>query len=93
MIRSFRCRETARIWAGQRSAKFPPGVQQRALNKLRLLNASASLMDLRNPPGNKLEALKGNRKGQFSIRINDQWRICFRWQDSDAMDVEVVDYH
>jgi proteic killer suppression protein len=93
MIRSFRCRETERIWQGQRSRKFPGDMQDRALRKLRQLDAASSMDDLRNPPGNRLEALKGDRKGQWSIRINDQWRICFRWSDADAIDVEIADYH
>ncbi|HEY4943485.1 MAG TPA: type II toxin-antitoxin system RelE/ParE family toxin [Rhizomicrobium sp.] len=93
MIRSFRCRETERIWSGFSSGKFPGDIQQRALSKLRLLDAASIVADLRSPPGNKLEALKGNRKGQFSIRINQQWRICFRWNDGDADNVEIVDYH
>jgi len=93
MIRSFRCDQTARIWSGLAARKFPADIQQRALNKLRLLDAAASINDLRNPPGNRLEALKGERRGQYSIRINGQWRICFRWNDGDAQDVEIVDYH
>ena len=93
MIRSFQCRETERIWQGQRSRKFPGDMQNRALRKLRQLDASATLDDLRNPPGNRLETLRGDRKGQWSIRINDQWRVCFRWSDGDASDVEIVDYH
>lgn len=90
---SFRCKETARIWEGRRSSKFPAAIQERALRKLRQLDASRTLEDLRNPPGNRLEALKGERSGQMSIRINDQWRVCFRWQDGDAAEVEIVDYH
>ena len=93
MIRSFRCKETERIWQGQRSRRFPGDMQNRALRKLRQLDASTALDDLRNPPGNRLEALKSDRKGQWSIRINDQWRVCFRWSDGDAGDVEIVDYH
>jgi proteic killer suppression protein len=93
MIRLFRCKETERIWQGQRSRKFPGDMQDRALRKLRQLDASAALDDLRNPPGNRLEALKGDRRRQWSIRINDQWRACFRWNDGDATDVEIVDYH
>jgi toxin HigB-1 len=93
MIRSFRCRETERVWHGLRSRKFPGDMQDRALRKLRQLDASASLDDLRNPPGNRLEALRGDRKGRWSIRINDQWRVCFRWSDGDASDVEIADYH
>jgi proteic killer suppression protein len=93
MIRSFKCRETERIWRGQSSRKFPGDIQDRALRKLRQLDAAASFEDLRNPPGNRLEALKGDRAGQMSIRINNQWRICFRWSKSDAYDVEIADYH
>lgn len=93
MILSFTCRDTERIWRGQSSRKFPADIQGRALRKLRQLDASRSVNDLRNPPGNRLEALKGNRAGQMSIRINDQWRICFRWVGHDAHDVEIVDYH
>ena len=93
MIRSFACKETARIWQGQSSRKFPSDIQDRALLKLRQLDAAAIVDDLRNPPGNRLEALKGERKGQMSLRINDQWRICFHWADGDAIDVEIVDYH
>ena len=93
MIRSIRCADTRRIWQGESSRKFPGDIPDRALRKLRLLDAAATLEDLRNPPGNRLEILKGNRVGQMSIRINDQWRICFRWADRDAWDVEIVDYH
>ncbi|HEY7247266.1 MAG TPA: type II toxin-antitoxin system RelE/ParE family toxin [Xanthobacteraceae bacterium] len=93
MIRSFKCRETERIWQGQSSRKFPGDIQDRALRKLRQLHAGATLEDLRSPPGNRLEILKGNRAGQMSIRINEQWRICFRWAAGDAVDVEIVDYH
>ena len=93
MIRSFKSKEIERIWQGQSSRKFPGDVQQRALRKLRQLDAAATIEDLRNPPGNRLEALKGDRAGQMSIRINDQWCICFRWSKGDAEDVEIVDYH
>jgi proteic killer suppression protein len=93
MIRSFTGRETERIWQGLRSRKFPDDIQDRALRKLRQLDASLILNDLRNPPGNQLEPLKGDRAGQWSIRINDQWRICFRWVDNEACDVEITDYH
>lgn len=93
MIRSFACKETEKIWEGVRSRIFPFDVQGRALRKLRLLDAAQNLNDLRVPPSNHLEALKGNRKGQMSIRVNDQWRICFIWQDNEAHDVEIVDYH
>src|SRR5436190_16522727 len=92
MIRSFKCKETERIWQGQLSRRFPSGIQNRALRKLRQLDATATVADLRNPPGNRLEALKGDRAGQMSIRINDQWRICFRWSKGDADDVEITDY-
>ena len=93
MIRSFSSKETERVWQGQSSRKFPREIQERALRKLRQLDAAATIEDLRNPPGNRLELLKGKRAGQMSIRINDQWRICFRWLEKDAKDVEIVDYH
>lgn len=93
MIRGFRDPETERIWAGVRSRKFPPDIQPAALRKLRLLNQARTIADLRVPSGNRLERLKGNRSGQFSIRINDQWRICFEWHDGGANNVEIVDYH
>jgi toxin HigB-1 len=93
MILSFTCKETERIWQGRSSRKFPADIQDRALRKLRQLDASRVLEDLKNPPGNRLEALKGGRTGQMSVRINDQWRICFRWVGHDAHDVEIVDYH
>jgi proteic killer suppression protein len=81
------------VWQGESTRKFPGDIQDRALRKLRQLDAAATLEDLRNPPGHRLEVLKGNRAGQMSIRINDQWRICFRWSAGDAKDVEIVDYH
>ena len=93
MICSFRDRETERIWLGEQSGRFPGDIQERALRKLRQLDASLSLEDLRNPPGNHLEALRADRSGQWSIRINERWRICFRWSDGEAHDVEIVDYH
>lgn len=93
MIRSFRNKETERIWRGQRSRKLPADIQDRALRKLRQLDASLTLEDLRNPPGNHLEALSADRAGQWSIRINNQWRICFHWLEGEAHDVEIVDYH
>lgn len=93
MIRSFRCRETEKVWNGEASRKFPGDIQDRALRNLRQLDAAGTPDDLRNPPGNRLEALKGGRKGQMSLRINDQWRICFVWANGDAADVEIVDYH
>jgi proteic killer suppression protein len=82
-----------RIWHGFRSRKFPGDIQNRALRKLRQLDASLTIEDLRNPPGNRLETLKGDRAGQWSIRINEQWRICFRWDKGEAHDVEITDYH
>lgn len=93
MIRSFKCAETEKIWKGLVSRKLPRDIQDRALRKLRQLDAAATLDDLRNPPGNNLEVLKGNRKGQMSIRVNDQWRVCFRWEDGEATEAEIVDYH
>jgi proteic killer suppression protein len=93
MIKSFRDKETERISARQRSTKLPPGIQQIALRKLRMLNNAAALNDLRVPPGNRLEKLTGARAGQHSIRINERWRICFEWQDGHAYNVEIVDYH
>jgi len=93
MIRSFASRETERIWEGEASRKFPPDMQSVARRKLRMLNNAQGLNDLRAPPGNRLEALKGSRKGQHSIRINQQWRICFKWKGNHAFDVEIVDYH
>ena len=93
MIVSFRDNETATIWGGERSRKFPPDIQPVALRKLRLLNNARRLEDLRVPPANRLEALKGDRKGQYSIRINQQWRICFIWNQNNAHQVEIVDYH
>ena len=92
MIASFRDKEAATIWDGRRSRRLP-GDKAAALRKLRLLNAAQSLDDLRVPPANRLEALKGDRGGQHSIRINDQWRICFIWREGHAHEVEIVDYH
>ena len=85
--------QTERIWNGLRSKRLPPDIQNRALDKLRVLNRAKSIEDLRNPPSNHLEALKRDRLGQHSIRINAQWRICFRWKDGNAYDVEITDYH
>ncbi len=93
MILSFRDRETERIWSGRRSRKLPNDIQDKALVKLRMLNRAKRLGDLQVPPGNRLEALRGSRVGQHSIRINDQWRICFRWNEGGPTDVEIVDYH
>ena len=93
MIKSFRCKETEKLFLRHWSLRFPADVQRIALRKLLLLDAAEKLEDLRIPPGNRLEKLTGNRQGQYSIRINDQWRICFRWSEGDAYEVEVVDYH
>lgn len=93
MIRSFKDKETAGIFERKRSRKLPNDIQQIALRKLRMLNRSETLKDLQVPPANRLEKLKGDRAGQYSIRINNQWRICFEWQDGDALNVEIVDYH
>ena len=93
MIRDFADREAEKIWQGTPSRRLPGDIQHVARRKLRMLNSATALDDLRVPPANRLEALKGSRKGQHSIRINDQWRICFRWKDGDAHAVEIVDYH
>ena len=93
MIKSFRDKEARRIWQGEVSAKLPRSIQQLARRKLRMLNSAQSLQDLRVPPANRLEALKGDRLGEYSIRINRQWRLCFRWADGHAFDVSIVDYH
>lgn len=93
MIRNFKDKETQKIFELQRSRKLPSDIQQVALRKLRMLNRAETLQDLRVPLANRLERLVGDREGQYSIRINDQWRICFEWQDGEASDVEIVDYH
>jgi len=93
MIKTFRCEETRKIFSGKGSRKLPADIQGVARRKLRYLKNANDLKDLRIPPANRLEALKGNRKGQYSIRINQQWRICFVWRKGDAFDVEIVDYH
>ena len=93
MIRSFRDRDTERLFRREPVKGLTPGVRRAALRKLLILDAAVSLQDLRVPPGNRLEKLVGDRLGQHSIRINDRWRICFRWVEGDAHDVEVVDYH
>src|SRR5690242_19439577 len=93
MIRTFADKEVEKIWHGTPSRKLPANIQQVARRKLRMLNNAATLDDLRVPPANRLEALKGSRKGQHSIRINNQWRVCFQWNDGDAVNVEIVDYH
>ncbi len=93
MIESFKCSEIEKIFHRQFSKKLPHNIQKIAFRKLRMLNRSSTIQDLRIPPANKLEALSGDRKGQHSIRINDQWRICFRWKNENAYNVEIVDYH
>lgn len=93
MIRSFADRDTERLFARQPGRRLPQGLHRIMLRKLLLLDGAETLTDLQSPPGNRLEKLRGDRAGQHSIRINDQWRICFRWRDGDAHDVEIVDYH
>lgn len=93
MIKNFHDKQTEAVAGGKVARKLPPDMQRIALRKLRLLDAAKDLEDLRIPPGNRLEALNGKRKGQWSIRINDQWRICFCWDNGDAYDVQIVDYH
>ena len=93
MIKSFQSKETEKIFLRQHAARIPANLQRIALRKLLLLEAAETIEDLRVPPGNRLEKLSGSRVGQYSIRINDQWRICFRWSEGDAHDVEIVDYH
>ena len=93
MIKSFRDGDTEKIWRGEWSKRLPPDIQPVARRKLRMLNNARDLTDLRVPPANRLERLKGRRRGQYSIRINNQWRVCFRWSRGDAYDVEIVDYH
>ena len=93
MIKGFRCKATEKLWLRQLTRKFPPSIKRAARIKLRLLYVSESLNHLRVPPSNRLEELSGNRKGQHSIRINRQWRICFRWEKGNTYDVEIVDYH
>jgi proteic killer suppression protein len=93
MIKSFRCNETEKMFNREYSRKLPSDIQRAAFRKLRMIHNSKSLPDLRIPPANRLEALSGKRKGQHSIRINDQWRICFEWYENNAFNVEIVDYH
>ena len=93
MIKTFKDDQTQKIYRRQRSRKLPPDIQQVALRKLRMINNAISINDLRVPPANRLEKLGGDRAGQWSVRINDQWRICFEWQGSDAYNVQIVDYH
>ena len=93
MIKSFKCKETRKLYHREISKKFPQDMQRTALKKLWMLDAAPDLNSLKVPPSNRLEALKGDRKGQYSIRINNQYRICFRWEKGDALDVEITDYH
>jgi proteic killer suppression protein len=93
MIQSFGSKETEKIWGGNRSAKLPNEVQNIGRRKLRMLNNSISLTDLKIPPSNRLEKLTGNRKEYYSLRINDQWRIIFKWNNGHSFDVEIIDYH
>ena len=93
MIRSFRCKDTEKVFRRQLARKFPDSMRRAAARKLKVLNAAIDLSQLRTPAGNRLEALSRDRKGQHSIRINKQWRICFRWEGGHAYDVEIVDYH
>jgi len=93
MIKSFKCKETEKLFYGRFSAKLPQDIQRTAVIKLKIINAASILETLRVPPSNHLEALDHDREGQHSIRINKRWRICFIWKDSDAYDVEIVDYH
>lgn len=93
MIRSFRDKRAAAVFAGRLPKGFPADIAALARRKLRMLDAAAKLSDLRTPPANRLEPLRGDRDGQYSIRINNQWRLCFTWTDGDAEDVEIVDYH
>lgn len=93
MIQNFKDKEAQKVFERKHSRKLPLDIQQVALRKLRMLNRAETLQDLRVPPANRLERLVGDREGQYSIRVNDQWRICFVWQNDDALDVEIVDYH
>ncbi len=93
VIRSFKNKDTAAVFAGEFVKGLDGKIQQRAREKLKYLDSAADLRDLMIPPSNQLEALKGDREGQYSIRINKQWRICFKWKDGDASDAEIVDYH
>ncbi len=93
MINSFNCKETEKIFKRSPSRRFPLSIHRIALKKLLLIHAAGNVGELRLPPGNRLERLKGERAGQHSIRINDQWRICFEWKNGNADNVEIVDYH
>ena len=93
MILSFACEETRRIFRAELSRRFPPDIQRNARRKLLALHAATELRQMAVPPGNRLESLKGDRKGWHSVRVNDQWRLCFRWREGNASGVEIVDYH
>jgi len=93
VIKSFSCKETEKVFNRSFSRQLPESIHQIALRKLRMIDSAIHLRDLLAPPSNRLEKLKGNRKEQYSIRINDQWRICFKWHENNAYDVEIVDYH
>ncbi|MCY3840062.1 MAG: type II toxin-antitoxin system RelE/ParE family toxin [Gammaproteobacteria bacterium] len=93
MIKSFADKRTAAVFLGRAVRGLPKQIQSRARAKLVMIDAAKRIDDLRVPPGNRLESLRGNRKGQHSIRVNDQWRVCFAWRDGDALAVEIVDYH
>lgn len=93
MIKTFACKDTQKLFDREESQKFPSEIRRKALRQLKAVHFAVALDDLRIPPGNRLEQLKGKRAGQYSIRINDQWRICFRWLDGIAYDVEITDYH
>jgi proteic killer suppression protein len=93
MIASFRDKETERLWQSGRSRRLPADLERRAFKKLAILNAAVALDNLKVPPGNRLEALRGSRAGQHSIRVNDQFRVCFVWQNGNVFEVEIVDYH
>lgn len=93
MIKTFKCKDTEKLFNGKFIKKLPTDIQRIALRKLKMLDAATMLDTLKVPPGNRLEALKGNRSGQHSVRVNDQWRICFIWNQGDAFEVEIIDYH
>jgi proteic killer suppression protein len=92
MIKTFKCKETKKIFYRQYSKKLPRSIQKVAFRKLRMIDRSKTLTDLKAPPANRLEPLSGQRKGQYSIRINDQWRVCFKWIDNNALELEITDY-
>ena len=93
MIKNFRCKHTEKVFLRESVSKFSQDICRKALRRLLFIDAAERLSDLREPPGNQLEKLSGKRQGQYSVRINEEWRICFRWEDGDASDVEIVDYH